>query len=200
MKAIESLVRLSSMLARLPGVGRRSAERMALALLRDQGTLIKDLAFSLQDAAARLRTCSLCGNITPRELDPCELCTDPSRDARVICVVEDPGDILTLERAGSFRGRYHALMGRLSPARGEGIAQLRIDSLLARVDREQVREVILALNADVESDATASFLCEALSGKEVRVTRLARGIPAGSGVAHADASTLAQAMEFRRPV
>lgn len=200
MKALESLARLSAMLARLPGVGRRSAERMAIALLRDQGTLVKDLAFALQDAATRLCVCSRCGNITPREADPCGLCTDATRDARLICVVEDPGDILTLERAGSFRGLYHALLGRLSPAKGEGVAQLRIESLLARVQRDQVREIVLALNADVESDATAAFLSEALAGTAVRITRLARGIPMGAGVAHADATTLAQAMEFRRPV
>ena len=200
MKALESLARLSAMLARLPGVGRRSAERMAIALLRDQDTLVKDLAFALQDAAARLCVCSRCGNITPRDADPCGLCTDPTRDARLLCVVEDPGDILTLERAGSFRGMYHALLGRLSPARGEGVAQLRMESLLTRVQREQVREIVLALNADVESDATAAFLSEALAGSPVRITRLARGIPTGAGVAHADAATLSQAMEFRRPV
>lgn len=199
MKAPEALTRLSGLLAKLPGVGRRSAERMAMALLRDQGTLLRDLAFALSDAAARLRTCSQCGSITPRDQDPCALCTDPRRNGKILCVVEDPGDILNLERAGGFQGKYHALMGKISPARGEGVAQTRIDALLSRIAREGVEEIIIALNADVESDATASFIHEALAGRNVRITRLARGIPTGAGVAHADASTLAQALENRRP-
>jgi recombination protein RecR len=200
MKTPDALIRLSGLLSKLPGVGRRSADRMAMALLRDQGTLLRDLAFALQDAGARLKTCSQCGSITPRDEDPCALCTDPRRTGKILCVVEDPGDIITIERAGGFQGRYHALMGKLSPERGEGVAQLRIESLLVRIERERVEEVILALNADVESDATASFIHDALTGKNVRVSRLARGIPAGAGVAHADASTLAQALEFRRPM
>lgn len=199
MKAPEALLRLSGLLAKLPGVGRRSAERMAMALLRDQGTLLRDLAFALSDAAARLRTCSHCGSITPRDQDPCALCTDPRRNGKILCVVEDPGDILNLERAGGFQGKYHALMGKLSPARGEGVQNTRIDALLSRIAREGVEELIIALNADVESDATASFIHEALAGRNVRITRLARGIPTGAGVAHADASTLAQALENRRP-
>lgn len=198
MKVPDALIRLSGLLSKLPGVGRRSAERMAMALLRDQGTLLRDLSFAMQEAATKLRTCSQCGSITLRDEDPCELCTDPRRDSRVICVVEDPGDILTLERVGGFRGRYHALMGKVSPARGDGVGQLRIDSLLARVAREPVEEIIIALNADVESDATASFLHDALAGRNVKVTRLARGIPTGAGLAHADASTLSQALENRR--
>jgi recombination protein RecR len=199
MKTPDALIRLSSLLAKLPGVGRRSADRMAMALLRDQGTLLRDLAFSLSDAGTKLKTCSQCGNITPRDEDPCAICTDPRRSGKVLCVVEDPGDIITLERAGGFQGRYHALMGKLSPARGEGVAQIRIDSLLNRVAREQVEEIIIALNADVESDATASFIRDSLAGRNIRISRLARGIPAGAGVAHADSSTLAQALENRRP-
>ena len=198
MKTPDALIRLSTLLAKLPGVGRRSADRMAMALLRDQGSLLRDLSFSLQEAATKLRICPQCGSITPVDEIPCGLCTDPRRDGKILCVVEDPGDILTIERAGGFQGRYHALMGKISPARGQGIAQLRIESLLARVAREQVEEIIIALNADVESDATASFIREALTGKNVRITRLARGIPTGAGVAHADAATLAMAMENRR--
>lgn len=199
MKTPDALIRLSGLLSKLPGVGRRSAERMAMALLRDQGTLVRDLSFALSDAGSKLKPCSQCGSITMRDEDPCGLCTDPRRNGKILCVVEDPGDILNLERAGGFQGRYHALMGKLSPARGEGVAQLRIESLLSRIERDRVEEVILALNADVESDATASFLHDALAGKNVRITRLARGIPSGSGVAHADSSTLAQALENRRP-
>lgn len=198
MKTPDALIRLSSLLAKLPGVGRRSADRMAMALLRDQGSLLRDLSFAMSDAGAKLKTCAQCGSITPRDEDPCHLCTDPRRNGKILCVVEDPGDIITLERAGGFQGRYHALMGKLSPARGEGVAQTRIESLLARAAREGIEEIVIALNADVESDATASFIREALAGKNIRITRLARGIPAGAGVAHADASTLAQALENRR--
>ena len=199
MKTPDALIRLSSLLGRLPGVGRRSADRMAMALLRDQGTLLRDLSFALSEAGAKLKTCSQCGSITPRDEDPCGLCTDPRRNGKILCVVEDPGDIITLERAGGFQGRYHALMGKLSPSRGDGVAQIRIESLLARVAREGVEEIVIALNANVESDATASFIHEALAGKNVRLTRLARGMPSGAGVAHADSATLAQALENRRP-
>ncbi len=198
MKTPDALIRLSSLLAKLPGVGRRSADRMAMALMRDQGTLLRDLAFSLQDAATKLKICPQCGSITQADEIPCGLCTDPRRNGKILCVVEDPGDIITIERAGGFQGRYHALMGKISPAKGDGIVQLRLDALLARVAREQVEEIIIALNADVESDATASFIRESLAGRNIRITRLARGIPTGAGVAHADATTLAQAIENRR--
>lgn len=197
---LEPLDRLIELLARLPGVGRRSAERMALALVRDPAGLQRELLAALQDTAQRVAPCSLCGNITLRSEDPCRICTDRRRDEKTLCVVEDPADILLMERTGAFRGRYHALMGRLSPMRGEGVKNLRVDALLDRVRREGVQEVVLALNADVESDATASYLREALAGLKVKVTRPARGIPAGSGVAYTDAATLARAMAHREQV
>ena len=193
----EALDQLISSLGRLPGVGRRSAERMALALLRDPGQTGAELLDSLQTALQQLTPCRGCGNITTRAQDPCSLCTDPRRDAALLCVVEEPTDILTMERAGVFRGRYHALMGRLSPMRGEGARNLRVEQLVERVRREGVQEVVLALNTDVESDATASYLHEVLAALPVKVTRLARGIPAGSGLAYTDAVTLARAMEHR---
>lgn len=192
------LTRLIALLGRLPGVGRRSAERMAVKLARDEGTLIRDLIQALDDVDKNVTVCSRCGGMTIKEADPCSLCSDPKRDDQVLCVVEDPADIALLEKSGEFRGRYHALMGKISPMRGEGIQDLRVDSLLARVDRESIKEVILALNSDVESDATAMFLRHALEGKPVKVTRLAFGIPAGSEIAYSDAVTLSRALKGRQ--
>ena len=194
----EPMDRLIQLLARLPGVGRRSAERMAWALARDANGLTRELSAVLADTAQRMTVCARCGNLTTRTEDPCRLCTDTRRDDRVLCVVEDPADLVWIERSGGFRGRYHALMGKLSPMRGEGVAQLRVDALLARLKPEGVQEVILALNSDTESDATASFLHEALTAQGVKVTRLARGLPTGSGVGYADGATLARALEHRQ--
>lgn len=200
MRTLEPIDKLVSILGRLPGVGRRSAERMAMKLARDPGGLVNDLLAALQDVSARVRTCSWCGSLTLAAEDPCVLCKDPRRDARVICVVEDPGDILLIERSGEFKGRYHALMGKLSPMQGEGPQNLRLDALLKRIDKDGIGEVILALNSDVESDATAAFLRHALSSRKVRVSRLAFGMPAGSEIAYSDPVTLARAIEGRRPM
>jgi recombination protein RecR len=194
----DPLDRLIQLLARLPGVGRRSAERMAWALARDPAGLTRELSVVLADTAQRMTSCSRCGNITTRAEDPCRLCTDPHRDDRILCVVEDPADLIWIERSGAFRGRYHALMGRLSPMRGEGVTNTRMDALLARLKPEGIQEVVLALNADMESDATCSFLSEALRAQGVSVTRLARGLPTGSGVGYADSATLARALEHRQ--
>ncbi len=196
---IEALDRLSQLLGRLPGVGRRSAGRMASALARDGG-LAGDLAAQLQVVVRQVAPCSLCGNLTLRTEDPCRLCSDTRRDPKILCVVEDPLDIQAIESAGVFRGRYHALMGRLSPMRGEGVANIRVDALLARVPREQVGEVILALGLDTEGEATAHYLATALAGLGVQVTRLARGLPSGGGVGYADATTLGRAIEYRQRV
>lgn len=193
----EPLDKLIPLLARLPGVGRRSAERMAWALARDAGGLARELSVLLADLAQRVTLCSRCGYVTTRSEDPCRLCTDTRRENHVLCVVEEPTDILWIERAGNYRGRYHALLGRLSPMRGEGVSNTRMDALLARLKPESIHEVILALNADTESDATAHFLHEAVAAQGVKVTRLARGLPSGGGVGYADAHTLAQALEHR---
>ena len=199
MNPIEPLDKLTGLLGRLPGVGRRSAERMALKLARDSRGLVRDLILALEDLDAKVCACSLCGSITLKTEDPCSLCRDARRDNRVICVVEDPGDILLIERTGHFRGRYHALMGKLSPMKGEGVQDLRVESLLKRIDGEGVEEVILALNSDVESDATSSFLQHALSTRKVKVSRLAFGIPAGSAIAYSDSVTLSRALQNRQP-
>ena len=193
----DPMVRLIRQLSRLPGVGRRSAERMAISLARDAGTQKQDLIAALERVAAEIAACSRCGNLTPKSADPCRLCTDPDRDRRILCVVEDPGDIARIEQAGGYQGLYHALMGKLSPMRGEGIPHLRLQALIRRVRDEQIQEVLLALNADVESDATAGFLRDALENSPTRISRLAMGLPAGSGLAFSDPITIARAIQGR---
>jgi recombination protein RecR len=200
MSSQAAVERLTACLSRLPGVGRRSAERMAVRLLLDREGLLDELAGALRAAREEACCCSRCGSITSREEDPCRLCTSPARDGRLLCVVEDPGDIRTLEKSGGFRGRYHALMGKLSPMRGEALSDLRIQALLTRVGGENFEEVVLALSTDVEGDATAGFLAELLRGRGVRVTRLAFGLPARSGIAYSDSITLTRAMEGRTAV
>ena len=198
---MELLDKLTGLLTKLPGVGRRSGERMAIALARNPA-LLRDLAQSLRDVDARITLCGRCGNITLRDANPCRLCEDARRDDRQLCVVEDPGDIDQIEKSGVFKGRYFALLGKLSPMKGEGLHNTRIEALLARVAEGQAEEVILALNSNVESDGTARFIAEALAagGKPVRVTRLARGLPAGSGISYADSVTLASALQTRQPL
>ena len=190
--------RLISCLGRLPGVGRRSSERIALKLVLDRSGLLKELISALEEAGKNLCCCSKCGSITLAENDPCGLCSDSRRDGSLLCVVEDPGDILMMEKSGGYRGRYHSLMGKISPMEGSGPRDLRIESLLSRIKDEKFKEVILALNTDVEGDATASYLLDLLKAKNVRVSRLAFGLPAGSGIGYSDPVTLARAMEGRR--
>jgi recombination protein RecR len=173
---------------------------MALKLARDSRGLVRDLIGALQDVEAKVCECSLCGGITFRTQDPCSLCQDPKRDSRMICVVEDPGDILLMERTAQFHGRYHALMGKISPMKGEGLQDLRVDSLLKRIDKDGVEEIILALNSDVESDATATFLQHMLSTRQLKISRLAFGIPAGSEIAYSDPVTLSRALQNRQPM
>ena len=193
------LDRLVRALGRLPTVGRRSAERIAVRLVRDRRRgVLSELVDALSLARDQLRCCSRCGSITAAERDPCELCTDPRREDGLLCVVEDPGDVLRMEEAGGFRGRYHVLMGTLSPMRGDGPENLRVQALLERVASEEVTEVVLALNTDVESDATAAYLRQVLRERDVRVSRAAMGIPAGGGISYADPVTLQHAIEERR--
>ena len=190
--------RLTTCLAKLPGIGRKSAERMALRIVLDPGDLRGALIESLEAVGRALCPCRLCGAITTTEHDPCRLCTDPRRDGHVLCVVEEPADITSIERSGGFHGRYHALMGKISPMRGNGPEHLRVKALVARLDQEPVNEVVLALSTDVEGDATASFLAEVLKGRKVTVTRLASGLPASSAVLYSDPVTLARAMQGRQ--
>ena len=189
---------LITQLSRLPGIGKRSAERIALHLLKANGDTNRQLSQAILDAKARIRNCSRCGSYT--EADPCEICSSPRRDQKSICVVEGPNDILTLERAGVHQGVYHALMGRISPLNGVGPEQLRIAALLERVKRDQPTEIILALGADVESEATVSHLVDQLKPLGIPVSRIALGLSAGSALETADEVTLARALEGRRKV
>jgi len=200
MPPLDPLDRLVAVLARLPSIGRRSAERMAMRLVRDRGALARDLSTALLEAADQLGVCTRCGGLTPATDNPCRLCSDARRDGTKLCVVEDAADILVLERSAGYRGRYHVLQGKLSPMRGQGIRDLRIDSLLKRIRDEGLQEVILALNTDVESDATARYLHDVLAGVGVQVTRLAYGLPAGSGLAYSDPETLSRAVKGRTQV
>lgn len=192
----QPLEQMIKVLARLPAIGRRSAERIAFKLVQQHETLLADLVATLHEAHCQLCVCSRCGAITLRDQDPCIFCVDPMRDP-VLCIVEDVGDVAAIEKAGGFRGRYHVLGGKLSPMKGTGPAELRLDELKNRIREERIVEVVIALNTDVESDATAHFLKDQLAPLDVRCTRLAFGLPAGSGVEYADALTLSRAMRGR---
>ena len=185
-------------MSRLPGIGRRSAERMAYRLAGDPEGVLRELSQALQDARENIRLCNLCGSITTVTEMPCRLCTHPSRDGLIVCVVQDPSDIVALERTGTYKGRYHALMGVVSPMHGEGPGDIRLQALLKRLDTEGFQEVIMALGMDAESEATASYIAEVLKPRKLRITRLATGIPVGSGIGYSDNLTLARAMKGRQ--
>ena len=182
-------------LKRLPGIGPRSAERIALWMVQSKDARTLDLAAALQSVATHIHPCPRCGFFTTDPL--CELCADPQRDSNLICVVEQSTDILPLEKTGVFRGRYHALGGRISPLDHIGPEDLRIADLLTRVREEKPAEVILALGSDVEGEATANYLAGLLRDSATAVTRLAQGLPAGGGLEHADELTLTRALSGR---
>ena len=171
-----------------------------MALVQDRKGLMRVLANALLVADEGITTCERCGSVTLEGVNPCELCTRPRKDAQILCVVESPGDIIKIEESAGFQGRYHALMGRLSPMQGTGVADLRVDKLLARIADEGIKEVLIALGTDVESDATASYLKEILSTREVTVSRIAFGLPAGSAIEYSDASTLSRAIKGRQDI
>ncbi len=191
------LEELEKALTRLPGFGRRSAARATLSLVREPGRLLDPLLLALAAAKEKVRCCSRCGAFTTVGMDPCDMCTDATRDGSLVCVVEDPADILTIEATGAFKGRYHALGGKLSPVRRMGPERLRFAELVDRVEREGFSEVLLALSTDMEGDATAGYAAEILKGTGVRVTRLAFGLPADSGIAYSDPLTLKRAIVHR---
>lgn len=194
---IGPIAELEKCLAKLPGLGRRSASRAALALVREPGRLLRPLLDALQSAEGNVRCCSRCGAFTTADCDPCELCADQSRDGTALCVVEEPSDIVSIEASGAFRGRYHALGGKLSPLHRQGPERLRLAELRDRVVRESIAEVLLALSTDMDGDATAGYVAELLQGTGVRVTRLAFGLPADSGIAYSDPLTLRRAIQNR---
>lgn len=194
---IAPLEDLERCLAKLPGLGRRSATRAALALVREPGRLLQPLIAALRAAEGRVRCCSRCGGFTTADCDPCACCTDASRDAHVVCVVEDPSDIVSIEASGAFRGRYHVLGGKLSPVHRIGPEKLRFAELRDRVVGEGITEVLLAVSTDMDGDATAGYAAEFLKGTGAKVTRLAFGLPADSGIAYSDPLTLKRAIANR---
>lgn len=194
MSAIEELV---AELAKLPGIGRKTAQRLTFHLLQQPAEAVLRLADAIRAARERVRSCGQCGNFTDE--DPCAICRDPRRDATVLCVVEESADVTAIERAGRFRGRYHVLGGRLSPLEGVGPDALGFARLLQRVaNGSGVREVIVATNPSMEGEVTATYVQQILRPTAVRVTRIARGLPVGGDLEYADAVTIAQALLARR--
>jgi len=190
--------RLIQLLAKLPGLGPRSARRVALHLVRRRESLMEPLARALAEAATAIRICSECGNIDTR--DPCAICADPRRDARTICVVEQVADLWALERTLQFKGRYHVLGGTLSALDGVGPDDLRIPQLVARAQRAAAVEVILAANATVEGQTTAHYIAESLADSGIAVTGLAHGVPVGGELDYLDDGTLLAALRARRKI
>jgi recombination protein RecR len=190
--------RLIGLLAKLPGLGPRSARRAALHLLKRKDTVMLPLARVMEETAEAIGSCGICGNLDSR--DPCGVCADPGRDGTQICVVEEVADLWALERAGAFRGRYHVLGGVLSALDGIGPEDLNLGGLLARAELPEVREVILALPATVDGQTTAHYISERLEGRDVAVTRLAHGVPVGGELDYLDDGTISAALKARRPV
>lgn len=195
MSAIDELI---TELARLPGIGRKTAQRLTFHLLQQSSETVGRLASALVAVADRVRPCRDCGNLT--EDQPCAICADPRRDGTVLCVVEDASAVALVDRATDFKGHYHVLGGRLSPLDGVGPESLRLDRLVSRVRDGGVREVILATNPSMEGEVTATYIQQLLAGLPVRVTRLARGLPMGGDLEYVDGVTLAHALVARQDV
>jgi recombination protein RecR len=195
---VSDLDRLVQLLAKLPGLGPRSARRAAFFLLKRRQSLLEPLAAALAAAARDIRACSICGNLDTS--DPCAICRDPKRDGGLVCIVEDLADLWAIERTGAYKGRYHVLGGTLSALDGIGPEDLHIDALAARARQGGVREAILALNATVEGQTTAHYITERLTGSSVQISRLAHGVPVGGELDYLDEGTLAAAIAARQVV
>jgi|TARA_B000000460_G_scaffold240985_1_gene207085 recombination protein RecR len=187
---------LIEQLQRLPGIGVKSAQRLAFHILKHPRDNVEQLCNALREVKDQITYCSICTNIT--DVEPCRFCTDPERNKRLICVVEEPHNVSSVEKTRDFNGTYHVLMGALSPLQGIGPDDLKVKELLARVSDHQVDEVILATNPNVEGEATAIYLAKLLKSLDVRVTRIAMGVPVGSDLEYADEVTMHKALEGRR--
>ncbi len=194
----EPLARLIDELKRLPGIGQKSAQRIAFHLERGAREEVERLAVALMELKDKIRLCSICNNLT--EADPCGYCTDPSRDPTVICVVETPYDVVAVEKTREFRGLYHVLHGAISPLQGVGPDQLKLKNLIERLKSGKIKELIVATNPNVEGEATAVYLSKLIKPLGVRVTRIAMGIPVGSELEFADEVTMLKAIEGRREI
>ena len=192
----EPVSALVAALGRLPGIGPRSAERLALYLVQSEAGQVKQLAEALLNAREKIQLCNTCGALT--ESQPCALCADDRRDATILCVVETAVDVINVDKSGAYNGRFHVLGGKISPLNGVEPEDLRIAELDQRVEQGGVGEIIIALGTDVEGDATSNYLAQRLTAKGAKVTRIAHGLPAGSGLEFADELTLSHALEGRR--
>ena len=195
-RGIEPIETLCSQLARLPGIGSKSALRLAYHILDMPKSSAKELAAAISNACDKVNHCSICGNYT--DVDPCRVCTDKTRSDDTICVVEDAKDVLAMEKMREFRGKYHVLGGVISPMDGIGPDDIRIKELIARVRQGGVKEIIIATNPNIEGEATSSYIARLLKPLGVRVTRIAHGIPIGGNIEYADEMTILKAMEGRR--
>jgi len=195
-KFAEPMTRLIDELKKLPGIGSKTAQRLAFHILRSSDEDAEALAVSVREVKANLRLCSICNNIT--DVDPCVYCSSPTRNQRQVCVVEEPTNIAAIEKTKHFNGGYHVLHGSISPLHGVGPEQLRISNLVRRVESGQVEEVIIATNPTVEGEATAGYLAQQLKRPGLRITRIAMGIPVGSDIEYADEITMLKSMEGRR--
>jgi recombination protein RecR len=194
----ESIEKLIEILNKFPGIGRRSAERIVDYILKAPLGDIKALVGAISRVKENVRLCSVCNNLS--EGDLCAICRDPGRQKSLLCIVENPGDVTAIEKAGSFRGTYHVLLGAISPLDGKGPGDLKIDGLLSRIKKDNVREVIIATDADTEGEITALYLTKLIRPTGVKVTRIGLGIPMGSNLEYADSTTLHKAMESRREI
>jgi recombination protein RecR len=191
-----SITTLTAALSKLPGVGPRSAERIALHLVQTDSALVKQLADSILLAREKIQFCTTCGSLT--EKSPCPICEDSRRDASLVCVVERAVDILSVEKSGAFRGKFHVLGGKISPLDGVEPDDLKISDLEKRLASEPIKEIIIALGTDVEGDATSNYLAKRLARSGLKISRIGFGLPAGSGLEFADELTLSRALEGRR--
>jgi len=198
MKFAEAMERLIEELKKLPGVGAKSAQRIAFHILRAPAEEAEALAAAIGQVKEKLQLCSVCNNVT--EGDPCAYCTSPTRNRRLVCVVEEPTNIAAVEKSGSYHGVYHVLHGSISPLHGIGPEQLRLSNLMRRLEAGEVDELILATNPTVEGEATAVYLSRLVKREGVKVTRIATGLPAGSDIEYADEVTLTKALEGRREI
>ena len=194
----EPVARLIDALQRLPGIGPKTAQRLTFYMLKRPPDEVRELGDALIAVKEKITYCRTCFNVTDE--DPCRICSDPRRDEHVICVVEEPNDLLAMERTGEYRGRYHVLLGALSPLDGIGPDDLKIRELLVRLEGRETTEVILATNPNVEGEATALYLAKLLRPLAVRITRIARGLPVGGDLEYADQVTLSKALEGRREI
>ncbi len=195
---LKALVRLQESLAKLPSIGKKSAERMAFAMLEMEDEDLNEFADAIKDLKTKIHQCPICGNIT--EDDECYICKDDSRDRETILVVSSPKDVIAFENAEGYHGLYHVLGGTISISKGKGIEDLNISSLLKRVENDNIKEIIIATNPTVDGETTALYLAKLLENKGVKVTRLAYGLPMGGNLDYADALTLAKAIEGRRKI